>query len=88
MVFSAHKFDSCIHFAGLKAVGDSVMHPWEYYDNNIGGTLVLVAVMRKHGCNNIFFSSSAMVYGDPSMIPITEDCPKGVVPTCMVGRGG
>lgn len=76
-VFSEHKFDCCIHFAGLKAVGDSVTHPWEYYDNNIGGTLVLVDVMHRHGCKNIIFSSSATVYGDPSMIPITEECPKG-----------
>jgi UDP-glucose 4-epimerase len=77
VVFSAHNFDCCIHFAGLKAVGDSVKHPWEYYDNNIGGTLVLVDVMREHGCKNIIFSSSATVYGDPLMIPITEECPKG-----------
>lgn len=76
-LFSAHEFDCCIHFAGLKAVGDSVTHPWEYYDNNIGGTLALIDVMREHGCKNIIFSSSATVYGDPSMVPITEDCPKG-----------
>jgi UDP-glucose 4-epimerase len=76
-VFSAHSFDCCIHFAGLKAVGDSVTHPWEYYDNNIGGTLALIDVMREHGCKNIIFSSSATVYGDPLMIPITEECPKG-----------
>ena len=66
-----------IHFAGLKAVGESVSKPWEYYDNNVGGTLVLVDVMRKHGCKNIIFSSSATVYGDPAVIPITADCPKG-----------
>ena len=76
-MFSAHAFDCCIHFAGLKAVGDSVTHPWEYYDNNIGGTLVLIDVMRRHGCKNIIFSSSATVYGDPAIIPITEECPKG-----------
>lgn len=76
-VFSEHKFDCCIHFAGLKAVGESVTHPLEYYDNNIGGTLVLVDVMRKYGCKNIIFSSSATVYGDPSTIPITEESPKG-----------
>ena len=76
-VFKTHKFDACIHFAGLKAVGESVEKPWEYYDNNIGGTLVLVDVMRKHGCKNIIFSSSATVYGDPEEIPITESCPKG-----------
>ena len=76
-VFSSHKFDACIHFAGLKAVGESVEKPWEYYENNIGGTLTLVDVMRKHGCKNIIFSSSATVYGDPVEIPITEHCPKG-----------
>lgn len=76
-VFSQHKLDACIHFAGLKAVGESVEKPWEYYENNIGGTLVLVDVMRRHGCKNIIFSSSATVYGDPAQIPITEQCPKG-----------
>ena len=76
-VFANHHFDACIHFAGLKAVGESVEKPWEYYDNNIGGTLTLVDVMRKHGCKNIIFSSSATVYGDPVEIPITENCPKG-----------
>ena len=70
-------FDACIHFAGLKAVGESVEKPWEYYENNIGGTLVLLDVMRRNGCKNIIFSSSATVYGDPQQIPITEDCPKG-----------
>ena len=70
-------FDCCIHFAGLKAVGESVMKPWEYYENNIGGTLTLLDVMRKHNCKSIIFSSSATVYGDPAVIPITEDCPKG-----------
>ena len=77
-VFAEHKFDACIHFAGLKAVGESVEKPLEYYDNNIAGTLVLVDVMRNHGCKNIIFSSSATVYGDPAEIPITESCPKGV----------
>ena len=76
-VFSEHKIDACIHFAGLKAVGESVEKPWEYYENNIAGTLVLVDVMRQHGCKNIIFSSSATVYGDPAEIPITENCPKG-----------
>ena len=78
-VFARHTFDCCIHFAGLKAVGESVQKPWEYYENNIGGTLVLVDVMRKHGCKNIIFSSSATVYGAPETMPITEDCPKGTV---------
>ncbi|MCI7606818.1 MAG: UDP-glucose 4-epimerase GalE [Spirochaetales bacterium] len=76
-VFSENSFDAVIHFAGLKAVGESVSKPWEYYDNNIGGTLVLVDVMRKHNVKNIIFSSSATVYGNPEIIPITEECPKG-----------
>ena len=76
-IFDANSFNCCIHFAGLKAVGESVLKPWEYYDNNIGGTLVLVDVMRRHGCKSIIFSSSATVYGDPAQIPITEECPKG-----------
>ena len=76
-VFALHRFDCCIHFAGLKAVGESVTQPWEYYENNIYGTLVLLDVMRRHGCKNIIFSSSATVYGDPAMVPITEECPKG-----------
>ena len=71
-------FDAVIHFAGLKAVGESVAKPWEYYNNNITGTLVLVDVMKKHGCKNIIFSSSATIYGDPAFIPITEECPKGI----------
>ena len=76
-MFDLFSFDCVIHFAGLKAVGESVSKPWEYYDNNVGGTLVLVDVMRKYGCKNIIVSSSATVYGDPAVIPITEDCPKG-----------
>ena len=76
-VFEKENIKSCIHFAGLKAVGESVAKPWEYYQNNITGTLTLVDVMRKHNCKNIIFSSSATVYGDPVMIPITEECPKG-----------
>jgi len=76
-VFSSHAIDCVIHFAGLKAVGESVRMPWEYYDNNISGTLTLVDVMRRHGVKNLIFSSSATVYGDPAEIPITEDCPLG-----------
>ncbi|MCD7757434.1 MAG: UDP-glucose 4-epimerase GalE, partial [Clostridiales bacterium] len=76
-VMEEHQFDCCIHFAGLKAVGESVAKPLEYYDNNIAGTLVLLDVMRNHGCKNIIFSSSATVYGNPAVIPITEECPKG-----------
>ena len=77
-IFEKESIDSVIHFAGLKAVGESVQKPLEYYDNNIAGTLVLVDVMRQHGCKNIIFSSSATVYGDPAFVPITEECPKGV----------
>ncbi|MBD9305758.1 MAG: UDP-glucose 4-epimerase GalE [Lachnospira sp.] len=76
-IMEKEKIDCCIHFAGLKAVGESVVKPWEYYNNNIAGTLTLVDVMRQHGCKNIIFSSSATVYGDPAQIPITEECPKG-----------
>ena len=76
-IFEKEEIDSCIHFAGLKAVGESVAKPWEYYENNIAGTLTLVDVMRKHGVKNIIFSSSATVYGDPAFVPITEECPKG-----------
>ena len=76
-IFEKESIESCIHFAGLKAVGESVQKPWEYYENNIAGTLTLVDVMRKHGVKNIIFSSSATVYGDPAVIPITEECPKG-----------
>ena len=76
-IFDKENLDSCIHFAGLKAVGESVAKPWEYYENNIAGTLTLVDVMRQHGVKNIIFSSSATVYGDPAQIPITEECPKG-----------
>lgn len=77
-VLDKEKADACIHFAGLKAVGESVSKPWEYYENNIAGTLTLVDVLRNHGIKNIIFSSSATVYGDPAFIPITEECPKGV----------
>ncbi|MBO4665967.1 MAG: UDP-glucose 4-epimerase GalE [Paludibacteraceae bacterium] len=76
-VFAQHQFDACIHFAGLKAVGESVAKPLEYYENNMNGTFVLLDVMRRHNCKNIIFSSSATVYGDPAIIPITEECPKG-----------
>lgn len=76
-VFANNHFDACIHFAGLKAVGESVEKPLEYYENNLNGTFVLLDVMRRHNCKNIIFSSSATVYGDPAIIPITEDCPKG-----------
>ena len=76
-VFEAEQPDAVIHFAGLKAVGESVSKPLEYYHNNMTGTFILLDVMRNHGCKNIIFSSSATVYGDPAIIPITEACPKG-----------
>ena len=76
-IFDKETIESCIHFAGLKAVGESVVKPWEYYENNIAGTLTLVDVMRKNNVKNIIFSSPATVYGDPAQIPITEECPKG-----------
>lgn len=76
-IFDKEKIDAVIHFAGLKAVGESVQKPLEYYHTNITGTLNLCDVMRDHGVKNIIFSSSATVYGDPAQIPITEECPKG-----------
>lgn len=76
-VFKENKIDAVIHFAGLKAVGESVAKPLEYYHNNMTGTFILMDVMRNNGCKNIIFSSSATVYGDPAIIPITEECPKG-----------
>lgn len=76
-IFGENQFDAVIHYAGLKSVGESVAKPLEYYENNMVATFVLVDGMRKHGCKNIIFSSSATVYGDPAMIPITEECPKG-----------
>lgn len=78
-VFEKETIDSVIHFAGLKAVGESVMKPLEYYHNNMTGTFNLCDVMRNHGVKNIIFSSSATVYGDPAFIPITEECPKGEI---------
>ena len=76
-IFKTYKIDAVIHFAGLKAVGESVAKPLEYYENNMNATFVLVDTMRNNGCKNIIFSSSATVYGDPAIIPITEECPKG-----------
>ena len=77
-IFEKEKIDAVIHFAGLKAVGESVRKPLEYYQNNITGTLNLIDVMKKQNVKNIIFSSSATVYGNPASIPITEECPKGV----------
>lgn len=74
-IFTNHSIDSVIHFAGYKAVGESVAKPLMYYDNNITGTIYLCEVMNKHKVRNIVFSSSATVYGDPHKVPITEDFP-------------
>lgn len=76
-IFKKENVDAVIHFAGLKAVGESVEKPLEYYTNNIAGTLVLLDEMKKANVKNIIFSSSATVYGTPKEIPITEKCPKG-----------
>lgn len=76
-IFAENKIDWVIHFAGLKAVGESCAKPVEYYDNNLGGTLVLLQAMRAHGCKRIVFSSSATVYGDPEVLPLTEECKTG-----------
>ncbi len=76
-MFKTEGIDAVIHCAALKAVGESVRKPLEYYRNNINGTLTLMDVMREVGVKNIVFSSSATVYGSPEVMPITEDCPKG-----------
>lgn len=74
-IFAKEDIDAVIHFAGLKAVGESCEKPLEYYDNNIGGTVALCEVMREYGVKNIVFSSSATVYGNPESVPIREDFP-------------
>ncbi|MCG3726048.1 UDP-glucose 4-epimerase GalE [Vibrio cincinnatiensis] len=74
-ILTRHQIESVIHFAGLKAVGESVQKPLEYYDTNVNGTLVLVAAMREAGVKSLVFSSSATVYGDPASVPITESFP-------------
>ena len=76
-IFSENDFDAVIHFAGLKAVGESCAKPLEYYDNNIYGTLVLLETMRAHGVKQMIFSSSATVYGTPEVLPLTETCKTG-----------
>ncbi len=73
--FDAHQLDAVIHFAGLKAVGESVQQPLRYYDNNVCGSIVLFETMAKFGVQTLVFSSSATVYGDPASVPITEDFP-------------
>ena len=74
-IFEEHKFDAVIHFAALKAVGESVQKPLAYYKNNISGSLNLCELMNEYGCKRIIFSSSATVYGAPKTVPITEDFP-------------
>lgn len=76
-IFSENKIDAVIHFAGLKAVGESCEKPVEYYRNNIDSTITLLEVMKKHGVNNFIFSSSATVYGTPETVPLVETMPKG-----------
>ncbi|PMJ92596.1 UDP-glucose 4-epimerase GalE [Vibrio sp. 10N.261.55.A7] len=76
-IFLKHDIESVIHFAGLKAVGQSVSEPLEYYDNNVNGSLTLARSMRKAGVKSLVFSSSATVYGDPEFVPITESSPTG-----------
>ena len=76
-IFKENKIDAVIHFAGFKAVGESVSKPMEYYHNNLMSTLVLCELMRKYDCKRMIFSSSATVYGDPEIVPITEDCKVG-----------
>ena len=76
-IFDENKIDSVIHFAGLKAVGESCAKPIEYYDNNLAGTLVLLDAMRAHGVKKIVFSSSATVYGTPEKLPLDENCTVG-----------
>jgi UDP-glucose 4-epimerase len=78
-VFGRHTIDAVMHFAGLKAVGESVAQPLKYYDNNIIGTVALLETMRKHRCGTMVFSSSATVYGDPTSVPIREDFPLSAV---------
>ena len=76
-IFSENTIDAVVHFAGLKAVGESVAKPVEYYKNNVGGTLNILSAMNEFGVKKFVFSSSATVYGDPAIIPITEECPLG-----------
>lgn len=78
-LFQNEDIQAVINFAGLKAVGESVRQPLEYYHNNITGALVLCEAMREHGVKNIIFSSSATVYGEPAFVPISEECPQGKI---------
>ncbi len=83
-IFQTHTIIAVLHFAGLKAVGESVEKPLEYYDNNVAGSLILLAAMHRAGVRNLVFSSSATVYGDPVTVPIREDFALG--PTNPYGR--
>ena len=85
-VFEGHRIDAVIHFAAMKAVGESAQLPLEYYDNNIAGTISLLKVMREHRCKTMVFSSSATVYGEPEKMPIGEDCPVGECTNPYGGR--
>lgn len=78
-IFKENKIDAIIHFAGLKAVGESCVKPYEYYDNNINGTLNIIKMMKEYNVKKLVFSSSATVYGEPATVPITEDMPVGGV---------
>ena len=83
-IFRTHPIDAVLHFAGLKAVGESVERPLEYYDNNVGGTIALCGAMAEAGVHRLVFSSSATVYGDPDAVPVREDHP--LRPTNPYGR--
>lgn len=78
-VLQRHPVQACIHFAGLKAVGESVAKPLDYYDNNVGGSISLLQALAQAGCKTLVFSSSATVYGDPESVPISENAPAGRV---------
>ena len=82
-IFQQHSITTVMHFAGLKAVGESVREPIKYYDNNVSGSLILAEEMAKAGIFNIVFSSSATVYGDPESVPITEAFPSGRSTICL-----
>jgi UDP-glucose 4-epimerase len=84
-LFAAHQPEAVLHFAGLKAVGESVAQPLSYYSNNVQGTLVLLEAMQRAGIHKLVFSSSATVYGEPTQMPIAESCPMGR-PTNPYGR--
>lgn len=77
-IFASHDFDAVIHFAALKAVGESVVRPLDYFDNNVHGSVRLFSAMRRAGVRTLVFSSSATVYGDPASVPVAEDFPLGV----------